>query len=59
MGNLAEGESPAPTSSQTQSTPATSPDTGIGHENDVVEVTSLHGTGGFLARQAMPVVVGV
>ena len=32
--------------------PVTSPDTGIGHDDDVVAVPSPHGTGGSLAGQA-------
>ena len=59
MGNLAEGVSRTPMSSQTQSTAATSPDTGIDHDDDVVAVTYLHRTGGSLARQATPVASGV
>ena len=46
-------------SSQTLGIPATSPDTGIGHEDDVVEVPSPNGTGGSLVGQAMPVAVSV
>ena len=38
MGNLAEGVSRTPISSQTQGTVVTSPDTGISHDNDVVDV---------------------
>ena len=46
-------------SSYTQGTPATSSDTRIGHYDDVVVVTSPHGTGGSFARQEMPVAPGV
>uniref|UniRef100_M4BQ78 Uncharacterized protein n=1 Tax=Hyaloperonospora arabidopsidis (strain Emoy2) TaxID=559515 RepID=M4BQ78_HYAAE len=59
MGNLVEGVSHTPMCSQTQGIPATSPDTGIGHHDDVVAVPSPHGTGGSLAGQATPVAVGV
>uniref|UniRef100_M4BY86 Uncharacterized protein n=1 Tax=Hyaloperonospora arabidopsidis (strain Emoy2) TaxID=559515 RepID=M4BY86_HYAAE len=59
MGNLAEGVSRTPMGSQTQGIPATSPDTGIGHEDDVVEVPSPNGTGGSFAVQETPVAVGV
>ena len=38
LGNLAERVSNTSMSSQTQGTPATSPDTGIGHGDDVVAV---------------------
>ena len=44
---------------QIPDTLATSPDTGIGHDDDVVEVPSPHETGGSLSRQATPVAVGV
>uniref|UniRef100_M4BLH8 Uncharacterized protein n=1 Tax=Hyaloperonospora arabidopsidis (strain Emoy2) TaxID=559515 RepID=M4BLH8_HYAAE len=46
-------------SSQTQGTLAISSNTGIGHDDGVVEVPSPHGTGGSLARQATPVAVCV
>ena len=42
MGSLAEGVPQTPTSFQTQGTPATLPDTGIGHDDDVVSVVSRH-----------------
>ena len=59
MKNLAEGVSRTPMSFQTQGTPATSPDTVIGHDDEVVAVTSPHGTGRSLAHQAMLVEAGV
>uniref|UniRef100_M4C4W7 Uncharacterized protein n=1 Tax=Hyaloperonospora arabidopsidis (strain Emoy2) TaxID=559515 RepID=M4C4W7_HYAAE len=59
MGNPTEGVSCTPMSSQTQGTLATSQDTDIDHDDDVVEVPSLHGTGGSLDLQATPVAVGV
>ena len=59
MGNLDEGVSHSPMNSQTQGTLATSPDTGIGYDDDVVAVPSSHGTGGSLAGQATPVAVVV
>ena len=59
MGNLVEGVSRTPMSSQTRGIPATSTNTGIGHDDDVVEDPSLHGTGGSLVGQAMPVAVSV
>ena len=46
-------------SSPTPGTRSTSPDTGIGHDDDVVSVVSPHGTGGFLAHREASVVVGV
>ena len=54
IGNLAEGVYCTPMSSQTHDTPATSPDIGIGHDDDVIAVTFLHGNGGSLTRQAPP-----
>ena len=51
MDNLAKGVSRTLMSSQTQGTPVTSPDTGVGHDDDIVEVTSPHGTGGPLTHQ--------
>uniref|UniRef100_M4C2D5 Uncharacterized protein n=1 Tax=Hyaloperonospora arabidopsidis (strain Emoy2) TaxID=559515 RepID=M4C2D5_HYAAE len=59
MGDIAEGISRTPMSSQTQGTLTTSPETGINHDDVFVEVPSPHGTGGSLARQATPVAVGV
>uniref|UniRef100_M4BHU2 Uncharacterized protein n=1 Tax=Hyaloperonospora arabidopsidis (strain Emoy2) TaxID=559515 RepID=M4BHU2_HYAAE len=59
MGNLAEVVSRTPMSFQTEVIPATSPDTGIGYDDDVVAVPSSHGTGGSLAGQATPVAVVV
>ncbi|CAI5714208.1 unnamed protein product [Hyaloperonospora brassicae] len=59
MGSPAEGVSHTPTSSPTPGTLATSPDTGIGHDDDVVEGFSPHGAGGSLAHRAASVVVGV
>ena len=56
MGNPAEGVSHSPTSSPTPNTRATSPDTGIGPDDDVVSGASPHGTGSFLARRAASVV---
>ena len=46
-------------SSQTQGTPATSPDSVIIHNEDVVAVSSTHETEGSLARQATPMAAGV
>ena len=57
-GKLGEGVSLTPISSQTQGILATSPDTVIGHDDDIVAVTSSHGTGGSLACQASPAAVG-
>ena len=45
-------------SSPTPDTRATSPDTVIGHDDDVVSVVSPHGTGGSLSHRAASVVVG-
>ena len=59
MGNLAEGESHTPRSSPIPGTHATSPDLGIGHDNDVVSGVSPHGTSGSLAHRAASVEVGV
>uniref|UniRef100_M4BF53 Uncharacterized protein n=1 Tax=Hyaloperonospora arabidopsidis (strain Emoy2) TaxID=559515 RepID=M4BF53_HYAAE len=59
MGNLAEGVSRTPMSSPTPGTHATSPDIGIGHDDDVVSGVSPHGTGGSLAHRAASVEVGV
>ena len=59
MGYLAEGLYHTPMSSRDQGTFATSPDTGIGHDDDVVAVFSPHGTGCSLACQATPAAVGV
>ena len=49
IGNPAEGLSHTPSSSPTPSTLATSPDTDIGHNNDVVFLVSPHRTGSSLA----------
>ena len=46
-------------SSPTLVTHATSPNIGIGHEDDVVPGVSPHGTGGSLAHRAASVKVGV
>uniref|UniRef100_M4BZ15 Uncharacterized protein n=1 Tax=Hyaloperonospora arabidopsidis (strain Emoy2) TaxID=559515 RepID=M4BZ15_HYAAE len=46
-------------SSPTPGTHATSPDIGIGHDDDVVSRVSSHGTGGSLAHRAASVEVGV
>uniref|UniRef100_A0AAV1UMG7 Uncharacterized protein n=1 Tax=Peronospora matthiolae TaxID=2874970 RepID=A0AAV1UMG7_9STRA len=46
-------------SSPTPSIHATSPHTGIGHDDGVVPVFSPHVTGGFLAYQVASVEVGV
>ena len=59
MNSLAEGESHTPISSPTPGTHATSPNIGIGHDDDVVAVTYTHGSGDSPARQATPVEVGV
>ena len=58
-GSPAEGVSHTHTSSPTPGTLATSPDTSIGHDDDVAEGVSPHGTGGSLAHRAASVVVGV
>uniref|UniRef100_M4BUF1 Uncharacterized protein n=1 Tax=Hyaloperonospora arabidopsidis (strain Emoy2) TaxID=559515 RepID=M4BUF1_HYAAE len=57
-GNLAEGVSRTPMSSPTPGTHATSPDIGIGHDDDVVSGVSPHGAGGSLAHRAASVEVG-
>ena len=49
-GSPAEGVSHIPTRSPTPGTLATSPDTGIGYDDDVASGFSPHGTGGFLAH---------
>ena len=59
MGSISGRVSRTPMSSQTQGTLATSPDTGIGHDDDVVAVLSPHGTGGSLAGQSTPAAFGV
>uniref|UniRef100_M4C4B7 Uncharacterized protein n=1 Tax=Hyaloperonospora arabidopsidis (strain Emoy2) TaxID=559515 RepID=M4C4B7_HYAAE len=59
MGSLAGRVFRTPMSSQTQGFPATSSDTGIGHDDDVVAVLSPHGTGGSLAGQSTPAAFGV
>ena len=59
MDNPAEGVSRTFMSSQTQGTPSTSPYTAIGHEDDVIVVTSQHGTGGSLAHYKTPVSAGM
>uniref|UniRef100_A0AAV1T9S0 Uncharacterized protein n=1 Tax=Peronospora matthiolae TaxID=2874970 RepID=A0AAV1T9S0_9STRA len=46
-------------SSQTRDTHATSSGTGSDHAEDFVQVTALHGTGGFHAYQATPVAVSM
>ena len=46
-------------SSPTPGTRANSPDTVIGHDDDVVSGVSPHGTSGSLAHRAASVVVGV
>ena len=53
MGNLAEGVYHTPINFQTQCTLATSPDTGIYHDDDVVALTSPDGTGCSLVHQAI------
>ena len=58
-GNLAEGESHTPMSSPNLVTHATSPNIGIGHDDDVVSGVSPHGTGGSLDDRAASVEVGV
>ena len=58
-GSPDEGVYHTPTSSPTPGTLATSPDTGIDHDNDVASGFSTHGTGGSLAHRAASVVVGV
>ncbi|CAI5712943.1 unnamed protein product [Hyaloperonospora brassicae] len=58
-GNPAEGVSHTPTSSPTPGTLATSPYTGIGHDDDVAEGFFPHGTGGSLAHRAASMAVGV
>lgn len=59
MGNFAEGVSQTPMNSQTQEAFAASVDTGFDHDDNVVEVSSPHGTGGSRVYQAKPVAVGV
>ena len=56
LNNFAEGVSRTPLSSQTQASPHTSPDTGIGHTDEEVAETSPHRTVCFHTRQAKPVV---
>ena len=58
-GSPAEGVTHIPTSFPTPGTLSTSPDNGIGHDNDAASVFSLHGTCGSLAHRAASVVVGV
>ena len=59
MGNPEDPVSHTPTSSTTPGTHAISPDTGIGHDDDVVSGASPHGTDGSLAHRAASVVGGV
>ena len=58
-GQSSEGVPHISMSSQTRGISATSPDNGIGHDDDIVAVTYPHGTRGPLARQATPVAAGV
>ena len=51
MGNPAEGGSHTHTSSLTPGTRATSPYTGIGHDDDVFPGVSSHVNGGYLAHR--------
>ena len=59
MVNPAEGVSHTPMNSPTLRIRATSSDTGIGPDDDVVSGVSPHGIGGYLAHRAASVVVGV
>ena len=59
MGSLAEGESRTPTSFPTQGTLATLPDTGIGHDDDVVSVVARHETDDSHAHRKASGVAGV
>ena len=59
MGNPAEGVSQTPTRSPSPGTLATSPDTGIGPDDDVVSGVAPHGTGGSLTHRAASEVVGI
>uniref|UniRef100_M4B714 Uncharacterized protein n=1 Tax=Hyaloperonospora arabidopsidis (strain Emoy2) TaxID=559515 RepID=M4B714_HYAAE len=59
MGNLAEGVSRTTMSFPTQGTLATLPDTGIGHDDDVVSVVSQHETDDSHAHRAASRVTGV
>ena len=59
MGGLAEGESHIPMSFPTLGTFATLPDTGIGHDDDVVSVVSRHESDDFRAHRAASGVAGV
>ena len=59
MGIPAEGVSHTSTSSLTPDTLDTSPDTGIGPDDDVVSKAFPHGTGGSLGHRAASVVAGV
>uniref|UniRef100_A0AAV1UIL3 Uncharacterized protein n=1 Tax=Peronospora matthiolae TaxID=2874970 RepID=A0AAV1UIL3_9STRA len=58
-GNLAAGVPRIPMCSQTQSTHATLPDTGIGHEDDVASVISRSETEDTHAYRSASVVAGV
>ena len=57
--NLAEGLSRTPMSFPTQGILATLPDTGIGHDDDVVSVVSRHETEDSHAHRAASGVAGV
>ena len=59
MGNPDEGVSNTSMSSPTPGNLVTSPDTGIGHDDDVVSGVSPHKTGGSLDHRAAPVLVSV
>uniref|UniRef100_M4B4F1 Uncharacterized protein n=1 Tax=Hyaloperonospora arabidopsidis (strain Emoy2) TaxID=559515 RepID=M4B4F1_HYAAE len=59
VGNGLEGESHTFMSSPTPGTHSTSPDIGIGHDDDVATGVSPHGTGGSLAHREASVEVGV
>ena len=59
MSNLAEGVSRTPMSYQTRGTLSTLPDTGIGHDDDVVSAVSRHETDGSHAHRAASGVAGV
>ena len=59
MGNLAEGVSHTSMSFPTQGTLATLPDTGTGHDDDVVSVVSRHDTDDSHAHRAASGVAGV
>uniref|UniRef100_A0AAV1UT00 Uncharacterized protein n=1 Tax=Peronospora matthiolae TaxID=2874970 RepID=A0AAV1UT00_9STRA len=59
MGSLAEGVPQIPMSFQTQGTHATLPDTGIGPDDDVVSVVSLHEIDDTHAHREKSVAAGV